>query len=152
MKMSVSWIVPIVCAVWPGLLSAQAPFVPGGIESVGLQRIVPDTICFINDWNGDGVLHAEIGNWEPYTSVLGNSVFLIESNTYAQPVDPTNLMQRFGLVVQAADGSAAGLGEGFFADDGTPLQRPHQQLPPEREPGAGGGGQAARGGELHRRW
>ena len=37
-----------------GLSPAQEPFVPGGIETVGLQRIVPDTICFMNDW-GDGV-------------------------------------------------------------------------------------------------
>jgi hypothetical protein len=135
MKMSVSWIVPIVCAVWPGLLPAQAPFVPGGIESVGLQRIVPDTICFINDWNGDGVLHAEIGNWEPYASVLGNSVFLIENNTYAQPVDPTNLMQRFGLVFQAVGGGAPARGEVFFADDGTPYRGPINNYRQNGNPG-----------------
>src|SRR5437879_3365748 len=105
MKISVSGIVAISFAVWTGCLSAQEPFVPGGIESVGLQRIVDDTICFLNDWDGDGLRRAQLGNWEPYTSVLGNSVFLIESTTFAVPVgDPANPMQRYGLVLQAVAG------------------------------------------------
>ena len=133
MKISVTWLIPLFFMVWTGPLSAQ--FVPQGIESVGLQRIVPDTLCFINDWNGDGMLHAELGNWEPYTSVLGNGVFLIESNTYAQPVDPASLMQRFGLVFQAVGGGAPVQGEAFFADDGTPYRGPINNYRQNGNPG-----------------
>ncbi|HLJ94762.1 MAG TPA: hypothetical protein VKU02_16360 [Gemmataceae bacterium] len=123
MRISVKCIAPIILAGWTGLLSAQQPFVPQGIDSVGLQRIVPDTICFFNDWNYDGVRDAQLDNWEPYTSVLGNSVFLIENNTYAL-TDPTNpsQMQRYGVVFQAVEGGAPVQGEAFFADDGTPYQ------------------------------
>ena len=134
MKMSMSWIGAVFFAVWTGLSPAQEPFVPGGIESVGLQRIVPDTICFMNDW-GDGMMHAQLDNWEPYASVLGNSVFLIESTTYAQPVDPTNPMQRFGLVLQPVQGGAPVQGEAFFADDGTPYRGPINNYRQNGNPG-----------------
>jgi hypothetical protein len=121
MKVFGSWIGAVFFGVWTGLLSAQQPFVPGGIETANLQRLVPDTICFMNDW-GDGLMHPQLDNWEPYTSVLGNSVFLIESNTFAQPVDSTSPMQRFGLILQPVQGGAPVQGEAFFADDGTPYR------------------------------
>ena len=90
------------------------PFVPGGIDSVGLTRIVPDT----------PVINPEIpllNNWEPYISVLGNSTFLIEANTFTDPMtDPPS--QRYVVMFQPAAGGAGQLGEAFFADDGTPYK------------------------------
>jgi hypothetical protein len=140
MKISAGWIVPIFLAVWTGTAPAQAPFVPGSADSLGLQRIVPDTICYFNDWNGDGIRHPQQGNWEPYTSVLGNSVFLIESNTYGQPltVDPTNpaaYEQGFGLILQGVEGGNPVLGEAFFADDGTPYGGPINNYRSNGNPG-----------------
>jgi hypothetical protein len=74
-------------------------------------RIVPDTIIYetAND---------NLDNWEPFSSVLGNSVFLIEANTYAEPVQDAN--QRFVLAFQPVGGGDLKLGEGFFGDDGMP--------------------------------
>ncbi len=82
----------------------------GSIESVGLTRIVPDKALLIPSTDA-------LGNWEPYSSVLGTSTFLIEGNTFAQ--DSTE-NQRFVVALQPADGSAGTLVEGFYADDGTP--------------------------------
>jgi hypothetical protein len=129
MKTSLNWLALFFFAVWTGSSFGQAPFVPGSAESIGLQRIVPDAICNFNQWNGDGIRHPQQSNWEPYTSVLGNSVFLIESNTYAVPltVDPSGsaaYMQSFAMIFQAVDGSNSAQGEAFFADDGTPYAGP----------------------------
>jgi len=88
------------------------PVKPGSIESVGLTRIVPDT-AVINQ-NADA-----LGNWEPYASVLGTSTFLIEANAFAQ--DSTEF-QRYVVALQPAAGGAMKLGEGFFADNGTPFK------------------------------
>ena len=88
------------------------PVKPGSIESVGLTRIVPDT-AVINQ-NQDS-----LGNWEPYVSVLGTTTFLIEGNAFAQ--DATDL-QRYVVAFQPAAGGAMKLGEGFFADNGTPFK------------------------------
>jgi hypothetical protein len=104
---------------------AQDAFTPGGIESVGVTRIVPDTIMF-PDPAGQGSL----GNWEPYSSVLGNSVFLIACNTYAESDDPapeacasaSGCRQRYGLTLQKVDGGDPVFGECFFADDGAPYR------------------------------
>jgi hypothetical protein len=137
MKISVSWMVLVFFAVGTGRLSAQEPFVPEGIESVGLQRIVEDTIAFFNDWDGDGQRDPQLGNWEPYTSVLGNSAFLIQSGTYAESLDPTFpvMMQRFGVVFQAVGGGAPSRGEAFFADDGTPYRGPINNYRQNGNPG-----------------
>lgn len=132
MRISVSGLVAVFFTVWTGLLSAQEPFVPEGIESVGLQRLVPDTICFFNDWDGDGKRDAQLGNWEPYTSVLGNSVFLVESNTYAQSATQ---MMRFGMVFQSVGGGDPVRGEAFFADDGTPYRGPINNYRQDGNPG-----------------
>jgi len=88
------------------------PVKPGSIESVGLTRIVPDTVV-INQ-NQDS-----LGNWEPYASVLGTTTFLVEGNAFAQ--DATDL-QRYVVALQPAAGGAMKLGEGFFADNGTPFK------------------------------
>ena len=59
-------------------LSAAPPtFTPGGLETVGLTRLVPDTQLFTTN------SVPNLDNWEPYSSVLGNSVFLISFNTFA---------------------------------------------------------------------
>lgn len=87
------------------------PVKPGSIESVGLTRVVPDT-AVINQ-NLDA-----LGNWEPYASVLGTTTFLIEGNAFAQD---TSDAQRYVVALQPAAGGAMKLGEGFFADNGTPF-------------------------------
>jgi hypothetical protein len=89
-------------------------FEPGSIESVGLSRIVPDTPLIVPEADA-------LGNWEPYTSVLGNSTFLIEGNTFA--VDST-AEQRFVVAFQPAAGGAMKLGDAFFSDAGQPYRGP----------------------------
>lgn len=88
--------------------TVEVTFLPGSIEAEGLTRIEADTL--INLPEADA-----LGNWEPYASVLGNSHFLIEGNTFA-----TNetLWQRYVVAVQPVDGSAAKTVEGFYADNG----------------------------------
>jgi len=99
------------------------PYVPGGIESVGLTRIVPDRPIPATP-AGDLPSAAARGNWEPYSSVLGTSTFLIESSTFALfedgSQDPDN--QREVVAFQPVAGGAMKLGEVFFADNGTPFR------------------------------
>ena len=87
---------------------------PGSIESVGLKRIVPDTPLIVPD-------AAAMGNWEPYSSVLGTSTFLIEGTTFAEG---TSDMQRFVVGFQGVTGGAMKLGEAFYSDDGKPYGGP----------------------------
>jgi hypothetical protein len=89
-------------------------FNPGSIESVGLTRVVSDTVVI------NPALDA-LGNWEPYASVLGNSVFLIEGNAFAEG---TTDMQRYVVKFQPVDNTPGKLGEAFFADNGTPFKGP----------------------------
>ncbi len=88
------------------------PVRPGSIESVGLTRIVPDTVV-INQ-NQDA-----LGNWEPYASVLGTTTFLVEANAFAQD---SAEFQRYVVAFQPAAGGTMKLAEGFFADNGTPFR------------------------------
>jgi hypothetical protein len=88
---------------------------PGGTETVGLARIVPDQIIY----NAEA---ANLNNWEPYISVLGDSTFLIEANTFAENTEPPNSAQRFVLAFQPAGGGDHGLGECFYSDDGMPYR------------------------------
>ncbi len=103
-----------VCAGCLGSALGQ-DYVPGGLEAVELERIVADRV--VCDTQGQPAL----GNWEPYASVLGKSVFLVESNTFSESeeVPPT---QRYVVLFQPVDGSEPVLGEAFFADDGTPYR------------------------------
>ena len=87
--------------------------VPGDAASVALARIKPDQILF----DVDGLQNQD--NWEPYTSVLGNSVFLIEANTHAEDVDGK---QRYALAFQKVVGGEPVIGEGFYADNKTPYR------------------------------
>jgi len=85
------------------------PAKPGSVESVGLTRIVPDTVVINQD-------QAALGNWEPYVSVLGTSTFLIEGNAFAEG---TTDQQRFVVALQPAEGGSMRLGEAFYSDNGT---------------------------------
>ncbi len=120
----VAWREGMIAVVWEsmntpgyaGLLSIAgrclSTFEPGTAESVGLTRIVPDTPIIVPPADA-------LGNWEPYISVLGNSVFLIEGNTFAEG---TTDAQRFVVMLQPVDGKPGKLVEGFYADDGTPYK------------------------------
>ncbi len=88
-------------------------FAVGSIESVGLKRIVADTPIVKTTANA-------LGNWEPYSSVLGTSTFLVEGNTFAD--DGTDLNQRAVVALQPVVGGAMKLGEGFYADNGQPFK------------------------------
>ena len=88
------------------------PFgVPEGIESAGLSRIVDDKTLFETDT-------ANQDNWEPYASVVGNSTFVVEANTFADPEGDYN--QRYVLAFQPVAGGEAKMGEVFHGDDGNP--------------------------------
>ena len=89
-------------------------WVPGKAEDVGLTRIVPDKVILAFPEGLDA-----LGNWEPYSSVLGNSVFLIEANTFAEGSTGD---QRYGVAFQRVAGGAGVEGECFFADNGTPYR------------------------------
>ncbi|GMV97712.1 MAG: hypothetical protein AMXMBFR83_20670 [Phycisphaerae bacterium] len=115
----------LVCAA-----SVRAATVPGSAESIGLTRIVPDTVV------ADNSNLQALGNWEPFSSVVGNSVFLIQGVTYAEgwanplrcgftPTTHVNCgRQRYVVMFQKVTGGPPVLGEGFFADDGTPYKGP----------------------------
>ena len=92
---------------------ADLPFTLGGVATVGLTHIVPDKIVF-------DTATANLDNWEPYIGVLGTSTFLIEANTFAD--DAQFLNQRYAVAFQPAAGGANALGEGFYADNGTPFK------------------------------
>jgi len=90
-------------------------FVPKSIEEQGMTRLVPDTVINPPDYD-------KLGNWEPYSSVLGNSVFLIESNGYATN---TNDKQEWFVQLQPADGSKPPkLMTMFYTDAGQPYYDP----------------------------
>ncbi len=95
-----------------GLRQFVIPVKPGSIESVGLTRIVPDTVVINQELDA-------LGNWEPYASVLGTTTFLIEANAFAQDSSDS---QRYVVALQPAAGGAMKLGEGFFADNGQPFR------------------------------
>ena len=89
------------------------PFTLGGVKTVGLTNTVPDKIIFDTST-------PNLDNWEPYISVLGNSTFLIEANTFAD--DATFVNQRCAVAFQPVSGAPGALGEGFYADNGTPFK------------------------------
>jgi len=88
------------------------PFVvPEGMESAGLTRVVNDKIIFETDT-------ANQNNWEPFSSVIGNSTFVVEANSFADPEEDYN--QRYVLAFQPVGGGEAKMGEVFHGDDGSP--------------------------------
>lgn len=99
-----------------GAVVADIPVVvPGSIESVGLTRIVPDIPVILPELDA-------LGNWEPYASVVGTNVFLVEANTFAEGfVAPLpDGQQRYVVALQPVAGGTMKLGEGFYTDAGQP--------------------------------
>ncbi len=121
-------VVFVVCVAF--VAPGQDSFLPGGLSSAGIERIVPDTVVY--DTEG----RAALGNWEPWASVLGNSIFLIEATTFAEnPPDPGVPMQRYVLAFQPVAGGTPAHGEAFFADDGTPYAGPVNNYRQNGNPG-----------------
>ena len=110
--------------------TSVAQTVPGDARSAGLYYIVPDMACWFNTagnyvTNGfikrtEAASPAELGNWEPYTGVLGDSTFLIGFNTYAN--DGTLADQNYVVAKQSASGGAPRLDYEFWGDNGTPFK------------------------------
>jgi hypothetical protein len=85
--------------------------------------IVPDTIVWydksVHRQKIGGYVDANVaasgGSWEPYAGLIGNSTFLLATDTYAD--DGTDTLMRSGIVFQPASGAAAKLGNGFYDDN-----------------------------------
>jgi hypothetical protein len=92
--------------------TVEVTFTPGSVESAGLRHIVPDRPVINQELDA-------LGNWEPYAGVLGNSVFLVEGNAFAEG---TTDSQRYVVALQPVGGGDMKLGEGFHADNGTPFK------------------------------
>ncbi|MSU22054.1 MAG: hypothetical protein EXS30_11750 [Pedosphaera sp.] len=119
-----AWRGGLAAVVWQSKNSPDSPdkavvgvrlfstFEPGSAESAGLKRVVADTAAI-----NPGV--DSLDNWEPYISVLGNSTFLIEANTFA---DGSTGEQRYVVAFQPADGKPMKRGEGFYTDSGQPFK------------------------------
>lgn len=98
-------------ATHPGDAESKPDFALASVEELGLERIVADRILFETDLDN-------LNNWEPYASVIGNDVFVIEANTFAEPMDDLN--QTYALAFQSTMGGEAVISSGFFGDDGEP--------------------------------
>src|SRR5690349_6088089 len=111
-------------------LNSSAQFIPGGASSVGLTNVVPDVpIWYDSIANRVRVgpispLTNQIpdqGNWEPWVSVVGEKVFLIQTDKYAD--DGTASVERYFLAFHPARPGTyldAKLGECFYDDSGKP--------------------------------
>jgi hypothetical protein len=109
--------------------STPVTLITGDAASVGITRIVPDVALWY-DKVGNFVTNGPIslsrvqtpgtlGNWEPYTSVMGESTFLIGFNTYAN--DGSFANQNFVVAKQPVAGGPAKLDYEFFDDSGKPF-------------------------------
>lgn len=123
--------IPILACFAVVCTAAQAQTIPGDARSAGLAYIVPDTACWFDTTAGGYVTNgfinletaatsADLGNWEPYTSVVGDHTFLIEFNTYAN--DGTLLNQNNAIVKQPATGGASKAAYAFYGDNGVPFK------------------------------
>ncbi len=99
--------------------------VPPLAAAAGLTRVVPDVLLWYN-MNGtyeagpvtnltDQV--ADMANWEPYIDVMGDSVFLIGANTFAD--DGTFTNQQYVVTFQPVAGGKPVTASDFFSDNGT---------------------------------
>lgn len=101
---------------------------PGGADSVGVTHIVPDVAMWFDNVGGFvtngpvklSEVQATLGNWEPYTSVVGDTTFLIGFNTFAN--DGTLANQNYVVAKQPAVGGPAKLGYEFYDDSGNPFK------------------------------
>ncbi len=97
---------------------------PGGADSVGLTRIVPDTIVWFDSTTSSPKVGgfvaanqtAQGGSTEATAAVLGDSTFLLAAATYADD----GVSMRFTSIYQPAAGGAPKLGDLFYADSGVP--------------------------------
>lgn len=125
---------------------AQYAYVPTDAGAAGITRVVPDMLLWYNQALGcytNGPIAnladqaANMANWEPYLSVLGDSVFLIGGNTFAD--DGTLANQRFAVTFQPVAGGSPKIGDHFYSDAGTPYRLPvnlsRQNGNPERVAG-----------------
>lgn len=109
-------------------ITCHGQIVPGDARSAGLRYIVPDVALWFNT-NGfvtNGFINvaqqanpADLGNWEPYQGLVGDSTFLIGINTYAN--DGTMANQNFAVAKQPADGGPALVGYEFYDDSRHPF-------------------------------
>ena len=124
---------------------ALPPFIPGGVDSVGLSNIVADTIVWfdgsVNRPKLGGYVAANavayMGSWEPYTGLLGDSTFLLSANSYADD----GMSMRFTVVFQPATGGAAKLGDLFYDDSGKPYTNKINESRQDGNPGRVAGDQ-----------
>jgi hypothetical protein len=100
----------------------------GGPETAGLSFVVPDVACWYNSTDNyltNGPVNiakqaafpgsAGLGNWEPYASVVGDTTFLIEFNTFANDGSLAN--QNFAVAKQPASGGPAAIDYAFYQDN-----------------------------------
>ncbi|HXJ57472.1 MAG TPA: hypothetical protein VNU68_12505 [Verrucomicrobiae bacterium] len=107
----------LVLGLLNSLTAIGQDFLPTSAEEVGLSRLKADQTIYNTN------TLANLDNWEPYISVLGNSAFLIEANTFAEdPIDPAK--QRFGVTFQPVSGGAHREGDCFYSDEGLPFRGP----------------------------
>jgi hypothetical protein len=110
---------------------AQTSPVPGDARSAGLYYIVPDVACWFDTAGGGFITNGfinladepnpvDLGTWEPFTSSMGESAFLIEFNTYAN--DGTYLNQNNVVAIQPAAGGPANLSYAYYDDTGKPFE------------------------------
>ena len=112
--------------------SALGQIVPGDARLAGMYYIVPDVACwfsaagnyvtngYINTAIGQAASPADLGNWEPYTSVMGDTTFLVEFNTYANDLTLAN--QNWCVAQQPASGAPAKISYAFYDDSGAPAK------------------------------
>ncbi|HLX69374.1 MAG TPA: hypothetical protein VKV04_07085, partial [Verrucomicrobiae bacterium] len=102
--------------------------VPGDARSAGLYYLVPDVALWFNT-NGfvtNGFINvpqqaspADLGNWEPYQGLVGDSTFLIGINTYAN--DGTLANQNYAVAKQPGAGGPAQVSYEFYDDTSHPF-------------------------------
>jgi hypothetical protein len=104
------------------------PAIPGGVETAGLTNIVPDVALWYSTNRGGYLTNGFVNllaqeppmaNWEGYSSVLGDSDFLLAFNTFAD--DGTFLNQRAAIAIQPAAGGPVKLASADFSDAGAPF-------------------------------
>jgi hypothetical protein len=95
--------------VTPGVSLALSSDVPAMVDE---GRIVDDTIVF-------NVGENNLDNWEPFSGVIGNSVFVVEANTFADDGSFSN--QNYAVAFQPVGGGSNSESAAFFGDDGTPF-------------------------------
>lgn len=105
---------------------------PEGPESLGADRIVFETDT------------ANLDNWEPFTGVVGNSVFLVEANSFA---DGSTESQRYRVAFQPVSGGEPRVSDSFFTDAGEPYIGPINASRQNGNPGRVAGDR--RPGQVH---